>query len=186
MTTIVAVVGSVTPPGRLSRAITEALERGRGRGIESTLIDLATIQLPFADGSPLSGDAAAVVEQLSNADAVLLATPVYRASLTGSLKNLLDLTPVEPLESKACGIVAMGATAHHSLGPESHLRDILAWFGALVAPTSVYLASGDFAGGALSVEAASQLDALIDSLAALAGVAGTRALGPRPFAAGKG
>ena len=115
MTNIVAVLGSVTPPGRLSRAVGEALSRAGARGIDTALIDLATLRLPFADGSPLDGDAARVVEQLASAEAVLFATPVYRASITGSLKNLLDLTPVEALESKPCGIVAMGATPHHFL-----------------------------------------------------------------------
>jgi FMN reductase len=186
MTTIVAVLGSVTPPGRLSRAIGEAVARAGIRGIEATLVDLAALHLPFADGSPLSGDAASVVDQLGAADGVLFATPVYRASITGSLKNLLDLTPVEALESKPCGIVAMGATAHHFLGPESHLRDVLAWFGALVAPTSVYLVSADFVDGVLSPEAAARLDALLDALAVLAPFGRKKGPGPRPFAADKG
>ena len=38
----------------------------------------------------------------------------------------------------------MGATQHHFLGVDWHLRDVLAWFGALVVPTSVYLVSADF------------------------------------------
>ena len=186
MSSIVAVLGSVTQPGRLSRAITEALARAEQRGAETALIDLATVQLPFADGSPLKGDAASIVEQLGGVDAVLFATPVYRASITGSLKNLLDLVPVEVLEGRPCGIVAMGATPHHFLGPESHLRDVLAWFGAFVAPTSVYLNSSDFVEGAPSLEAASRLDSLLDTLALLASVGSRGMPGPGPFAAGKG
>jgi FMN reductase len=57
---------------------------------------------------------------------VLLATPVYRGSLTGTLKNLLDHVPVGALQGKPVGIVAMGATDHHFLGAERHLRDVAA------------------------------------------------------------
>ena len=56
------------------------------------------------------------------ADAVLMASPVYRGSYTGALKNLLDLTPVDALRNKPVGIVAMGATLHHYLGVDGQLR----------------------------------------------------------------
>jgi NAD(P)H-dependent FMN reductase len=93
----------------------------------------------FADGRPLDrfpDDTARVVGAIAEADVVLLASPVYRASFTGALKNLLDLTPVEALRAKPVGIVAMGATLHHYLGVDWQLRAVLAWFGALVVPTS--------------------------------------------------
>jgi hypothetical protein len=64
------------------------------------------------------------------ARAVVFAAPVYRASYPGVLKNLLDLLPVEALRAKPVGILAMGASAHHYLGVDTHLRAVLAWFGA--------------------------------------------------------
>jgi hypothetical protein len=48
---------------------------------------------------------------------------------------------------------------------------VLAWFGALVAPTSVYLSSADFNEGRPSEAAGQQLDGLIATLAALTGIA---------------
>ena len=81
---------------------------------------------------------------MAAADAVVLATPVYRGSLTGVLKNLLDHLPVEALRGTPTAIAAMGASDHHYLGAERHLRDVLAFFGALVTPTAVYLTSADF------------------------------------------
>src|ERR1700742_1629776 len=93
-TGLVAVVGSVTRPGRLRRAVAEAL----GRRPEPTLlIDLADYRIGFADGRPpeqLDDDTAEVVATLAEADVVLLATPTYRGSMTGALKNLLDHVPV--------------------------------------------------------------------------------------------
>jgi FMN reductase len=173
---IAAVVGSVTPPGRLRRAVAEAIDRAAA---PSTLIDLAEHPLPFAGtGTP---DALAL-DAIAEADAVLLATPVYRGTYTGALKNLLDLLPVEALQGKAVAIVAMGATDHHSLGADWHLRDVLAWFGAVVAPTGVYLTSRDFEDGAPSARAEHTLDELLAGLLALAGALPTQ-LGPPPLAA---
>jgi FMN reductase len=115
----------------------------------------------------------------------VLATPVYRASFTGSLKNLLDQLPVETLVGKPCGIVAMGATAHHFLGVEWHLRDVLTWFGAIVPPTGVYLSSADFADGKLIESANADLAALAGALIKLATIApgAGKPLGPLPLSA---
>ena len=168
---IAAVLGSVTPPGRLHGAVERALGRA---GHSSTVIDLADLPLPFAGAAAETPD----LQVIADADAVLLATPVYRGTYTGALKNLLDLLPVEALQGKPVGIVAMGATDHHSLGVDWHLRDTLAWFGALTLPTSVYLTSRDHD----SERASSDLDALLAALLTLARVLPPE-LGPAPLAA---
>jgi FMN reductase len=188
VTTIAAALGSVTPPGRLSSAVGAALDHAARSGHSAQLFDLGQLTLGFADGRPidqLTGDEPRFVAGISAADAVLLATPVYRGTLTGALKNALDLLPVEALQGKPVGIVAMGATLHHSLGAESHLRDILAWFGALTLPVAVYLSSADFTDGVLNGNATATLTQLIDSLAALASATSTVTLGPPPLASGR-
>src|SRR4029077_12954212 len=94
--------------------------------------------------------------------------PVYRASFPGVLKNLLDITPVEALQNKPVGIVAMGGSPHHYLAVDSQLRAVLAWFGALVAPTGVYVTGGDFRDGQLASDSArSDLIALTGTLMTL-------------------
>lgn len=186
MTRIAAILGSVTPPGRLSSAVSGALERAAASGHSTTLLDLGQLSLGFADGRPLdqlTDDTPKLVRSVEAADAVILATPVYRATLTGALKNALDLLPIEALQAKPVGVVAMGATLHHFLGAESHLRDILAWFGAWQLPTGVYLSSGDFTDGNLTSGAAESLDQLVAALAALANARGELPAGPPPLAA---
>jgi len=156
--------------------------------LETDLVNLAECRIAFADGRPpaeYGDDTAAVIERVRSAQAVVIATPVYRASYTGALKNLLDQLPIESLLGKPVGIVAMGATHHHYLGAEWHLRDVLTWFGALVAPSAVYLAAADFAEGAPTVNARRDLKALaaaVLKLRALASEAGNY-LGPLPLAA---
>jgi FMN reductase len=184
---ILTVVGSVTPPGRLRRAVGEANDRLRARqAIETATIDLGDLTLAFADGrapEAFADDTAQAVQAIRDADSVLIATPVYRGSFTGALKNLLDQTPVDALFAKPTGIVSMGATLHHFLGADRHLRDVLAFYGALVAPVSVYLTSSDFVDGVPSVASARELDQLLDALVGLLTTSSYAAQGPSPLAA---
>jgi FMN reductase len=187
---ITAILGSVTPPGRLLSATLWLLDSTRAvhQGLDTDLINLADKQIAFADGRPpeqYQDDTAAVIRSVQASNGVVIASPVYRGSITGALKNLLDHLPVEALAAKPVGIIAMGATHHHFLGVDWHLRDILAWFGAIVVPTSVYLTSADFVGGELSEDARHDLAEMVDALITLTRVAPGpgRFLGPRPLAA---
>jgi FMN reductase len=182
------VLGSTTPPGRMHRALGGAIERSQARGTSADLLDLGTVEVGFADGTPaadLDDDTVATIAALESARALIFATPVYRGSLTGSLKNLLDLTPVPALQGKVVGLVAMGASDHHYLGPERHLRDILAFFGAVVMPVAVYLNNTDFTDGVPGERAATVLDELFAGTAAAAeALAGVEAIAaPAPLAA---
>jgi FMN reductase len=182
------VLGSTTPPGRLHGALGGAIERAAARGTGADLFDLGTVTVGFADGTPpedLADDTAAAIAALDSAAALILATPVYRGSLTGSLKNLLDLTPVPALQGKVVGLVAMGASDHHFLGAERHLRDVLAFFGAVTMPVAVYLNNRDFEDGQPGERANEALDQLFAATAeAAAALAGTGAgHAPAPLAA---
>jgi FMN reductase len=187
---LVAVLGSVTPPGRLHRAVGGAVERAAQRhGATTRIIDLAEARIAFADGRPadqLGDDTADTIAALAGADAVLLATPVYRGSLTGALKNLLDHVPVPALRDTPVAIAAMGASDHHFLGADRHLRDILAFFGALVTPTAGYLTSRDFADGVPTPTAETRLDELLDTTLLLATTLSGHTFGPPPLGAGRG
>ena len=188
MTTFLAVIGAVTPPGRLHTAVTAVVEHAASRpGVAASALNLGDHRISFADGRPLeqlSDDSAAVVRRLADADAVLLASPVYRGTYTGALKNLLDLAPIDALRGKPVGIVAMGATLHHYLGVDWQLRAVLGWFGR-VTPTSVYLDSSHFRDGALAdAPSRAALGELVDALLDMSSVA--TAPGPTPLAAGRG
>jgi FMN reductase len=190
MPRLVAVVGAVTPPGRLNAAMEYAIGHASAEpGTSASLLNLADHRISFADGRPLdrfADDTSRVVGALTEADAVLIASPVYRGSFTGALKNLLDLAPVDALRSKPIGIVAMGATLHHYLGVDWHLRAVLAWFGALVAPTSVYLESAHFRDGKLADSGAqAALGDLVTTLIAMTSYP-RASLGPPPLASGRG
>lgn len=186
---LVMVVGAATPPGRLNAAVESlaASLAAQRPEIAAETINLAAAKVEICDGRKLEDYGAATqaaVARIAGADAVLFAAPVYRASFPGVLKNLLDLLPVEALRDKPVGIVAMGGSPHHYLGVDSHLRLVLAWFGAIAMPNSVYLTGRDFAEGKLVAEsAAADLLALGETLAEFAAALKGRSFGPTPLAA---
>ena len=185
---LLMLVGAATPPGRLAAAIATTAEAARtGGDVAVEILNLAETPIDICDGRPLEsygeGTREAVV-RIAAAAAVLIGAPVYRASYPGVLKNLLDIVPVEALQSKPVGIVAMGGSPHHYLAVDTQLRQVLAWFGALVAPTSVYVTGGDFRDGELTSETArKELVALTDTLMTLARRLDPASLGPMPLAA---
>jgi len=186
---LLMLIGAATPPGRLAVAIAAAADwvRSDGADIHVDIMNLAETTIDICDGRPLEryGDETRrAVDRIAAAAAVLIAAPVYRASFPGVLKNLLDIVPVGALQAKPVGIAAMGGSAHHYLAVDTQLRQVLGWFGALVAPTGVYLTGADFRDGALASEAArNDLKALVDTLSTLVRRLDPAALGPVPLAA---
>jgi FMN reductase len=188
-TKLLMVVGAATPPGRLAAAVAFAAEAAAtlAEDITVDVLNLAEAPVDICDGRALdaySETTRDAVARIAGAGAVLIAAPVYRASYPGVLKNLLDIAPVEALHNKPVGILAMGGSPHHYLAVDTQLRAVLAWFGALVAPTSVYITGGDFKDGRLASESAcTDLTALTDTLVLLARQLDPAALGPKPLAA---
>jgi FMN reductase len=172
---LVVIHGAPTPPGRLFRATEAVLDHARSVGDRVDLIDLSAI--PFGS----NGDASHAVETVTAASAAVIMSPVYRASIPGALKWLIDELPVDSLKFKPVGIAAMGGSPHHYLAVDRHLRDILAWFGALVAPTSVYATGKSFDdNGAPNQELVSELRLLVDGVLDLAS---RPLIAPEPLAA---
>ena len=192
MPTLLGIHGSVTRPGRLYQALELALRsvEDEGDSLSTSLLHLGGHRISFADGRPspdFSDETEAVVERVMAADMYIIATPIFRASFTGALKNLLDLVPVEGLMGKACGLLAMGATDHHYLPVDTQLRPVLAWFGAHLVPGAVYLQSRHFQDGQLNdSRAISDLQSLAKAVVSMQRAAADNGgmTGPPPLAAG--
>lgn len=184
---IALIYGTAAPAGRLATAMAAFGDGLRNhRDVETVTIDLSENALPFAAGAPLDSlpqKTRDVIDITAQADAVIIFSPVYRASIPGSLKNLFDLLPIEALEAKPVGAVAMGATPHHFLAVDLDLHPILSWFGAVAIP-GIYLTSQAFASGVPTDETAGKLTAYGATVVDIARrLHGTR-IEPRPLAAG--
>jgi FMN reductase len=132
----------------------------------------------------------AAVEAVDQADAVVLGSPIYRASFAHPLKEFLDHVPrgmwgepTAPLRGKAVCIVATGASLHHFLALDD-LRNVLAgFFAAHVVPPGLYVPREGFGDDALlepyAAQAALQAQALRELGQALASSMALRRLTPQ-------
>ncbi|WP_312257567.1 NADPH-dependent FMN reductase [Stutzerimonas nitrititolerans] len=66
-----------------------------------------------------------LIEHVSLADGLLIATPVYKASFSGVLKALLDLLPERALAHKVVLPMASGGSVAHMLAVDYALKPVL-------------------------------------------------------------
>ncbi|AEN06418.1 NADPH-dependent FMN reductase [Halolamina sp.] len=153
---LLGISGSQSSGSRTRTAVETALD-ATGEGVETDLLHLGEYDIVTADGRHIDeyeGDTAAALEKIVAADAYVVGTPVYRASYSGVLKNLLDMVPrgqwqgdMAPFENAAVGLVATGATQSHYLAIDEELRPVFAFFGAHTVGSGVYADGNAFADG---------------------------------------
>jgi MsuE subfamily FMN reductase len=152
---LLAINGSLTPPPSRTRAVLDVALAGArvyDPAIETEVLELRDFNLEFCDGrSPdqYNSDTRRALALVEEADAYLVATPIYRASYTGALKNFFDLVPndpggSDPLRGKVVGLLATGGSDHHYLSLEHELRPLFGFFGAYVPARVVYASARDF------------------------------------------
>jgi FMN reductase len=145
---VVGVSGSLTDPSRtttLVSAITDAL--GRVLPVESHLITLNALG-PQLAGALLRRDlppsAEEQLQRIENADLLVVATPVYRASFTGLFKHLFDFVDQYALVDVPVLLAATGGSERHALIIEHQLRPLFGFFQSLALPVGVYAHDSDF------------------------------------------
>ncbi|WP_077038008.1 NADPH-dependent FMN reductase [Pelomonas sp. KK5] len=70
------------------------------------------------------------VQQVAEADAIVLATPIYKAAYSGLLKVFLDLLPQDGLKGKTVWSLASGGSLAHLLALDYALQPVLSSLGA--------------------------------------------------------
>ena len=95
------------------------------------------------DGPEAPAAVAELRSAVAGADAVLIATPEYNASIPGVLKNALDWVsrPVatNPLRSKPAVVVGASTGAFGAVWAQAELRKVLSTIGARTLPNEVAL-----------------------------------------------
>ncbi|MHA6578351.1 NADPH-dependent FMN reductase [Pseudomonas yamanorum] len=66
-----------------------------------------------------------LLQQVANADGLVIATPVYKASFSGALKTILDLLPERALAHKVVLPMATGGSIAHMLAVDYALKPVL-------------------------------------------------------------
>jgi FMN reductase len=137
------------------RIAQQTIDGLRGAGLAGTVrsIDLGPLAVDIAQGL-VSGmpneKVQAAIEQLAQADAVIAATPVYKAGISGLFKSFADLIDNDLLIAKPVILAATGGSARHAMIVDDHLRPLFAFLRTLAVPTSLYAAPEDWASTDLS------------------------------------
>lgn len=97
-----------------------------------------------ATGRP-SAELRKTLDGLREADGVVMATPVYKASYAGLFKSFVDLLDDDALLGTPMLLLATAGTPRHALVPDDLMRPLFAYMRALPIPTSVFAATEDWA-----------------------------------------
>lgn len=169
MAHVLAVSGSPSPTSRTAVLIDEVGRRVREDGHTIDVLhlrNLPAVPLLAADPSdPLVRDAA---ERLGRADAVVLGTPVYKASYSGLLKVWLDSLAQFAFTGKTVLPLATGGSLANVLALDYALRPVLAAMGAMHVVPGYFVLDRFVAQAAedvwtLDPEVRPALDAVIDA-----------------------
>lgn len=139
MVKIVGIIGSLRPDSYSAKALTEVIEMVKAQGAETEILDLRFLNLPFCNGGdeyPDYPDVEKLRNAVKSAHGLILATPEYHGSLSGVLKNALDLMSFEHLSDKVTGLISVlgGQSNSNAL---NDLRVIIRWVHGFVIPEQV-------------------------------------------------
>ena len=94
-----------------------------------------------------------LLAQVANADGLLIATPVYKASFSGALKTVLDLLPERALAHKVVLPMATGGSIAHMLAVDYALKPVLSALKAQELLHGIFAEDSQIAYGEGSVQA---------------------------------
>lgn len=131
MAKVTVINGIPTLGSRLTAIIALAEEFLAKEGIEVNHVNVG--ELPPEDLIQTKFESEAIVKAnalVAEADAVIVASPVYQASYTGVLKTFLDLVPQKGLTGKIILPLFMGGSLAHLLSMDYSLKPVLSALGA--------------------------------------------------------
>jgi FMN reductase len=139
MVKIVGISGSLRPDSYSAQALEIAATRVRALGAEVETLDLRNMNLPFCNGGDEYSDYPDVKKlqtTVKDADGLILVTPEYHGSVSGVLKNALDLMSFDELSDKVTGAISIlgGQSNSNAL---NDLRTILRWVHAWTIPEQI-------------------------------------------------
>jgi FMN reductase len=139
MVKIVGIAGSLRPDSYSQVALQIAAQKVAALGATIEILDLRQMQLPFCDGGddyPNYPDVKRLQDSVASADGLILVSPEYHGSISGVLKNTLDLMSFDQLSGKVAGFMSIlgGQSNSNAL---NDLRIILRWVHAWSIPEQI-------------------------------------------------
>ena len=148
---MILIVSSSLRPDSNSRILAREAQRVlEVAGTAATFLDLRDHPLPLCDGGPSYGhpSVALIRDLLAEAEAVLVATPVYNYDANAAVKNLIELTG-DGWQDKAVGFLCAAGGLSSYMSVLSLANSLMLDFRSVIVPRFVYATSEAFASGAI-------------------------------------
>lgn len=142
MTHIVAIAGSPSDKSKSTALVRIILAHLEGAGYTTKLLtvrDFSPYELIYGAEQD-SQNLKQVTEHIEQASAVIIVTPIYKASYSGALKAFLDLLPQKSLAGKVVLPLATGGSQKHLLAIDYALKPVLYALGATHVLGGLYVA----------------------------------------------
>jgi len=170
MSKIVLIAGSPTHGSRLFGLTQYATDHLALSGYEVDVVSAA--ELPAEDLLRANINSSAIQQALATiaqADAVIIASPVYKAAYSGALKTILDLVPQKGFQGKVVLPLFIGGTIAHLLAIDYALKPVVAALGGTNILTGVFavdqwVSRTEHGGFELTEELKDRIDASVSEL----------------------
>ncbi len=124
-----------------------ALAGQRGHPVTVTTVDLREMATEIAAAlvSGLTGPKLRqAIDALAEADAIVAATPVYKAGPSGLFTSFFQVIDDDLVIAKPVMLAATAGTARHALVVDDQMRSLFAYLRAMTVPTSVFASADDW------------------------------------------
>jgi FMN reductase len=131
---------------------TTALAAERGDTVTTSVIELRELSTDISTAlvsQLIPPKLRQAIDALGAADAIVAATPVYKAGPSGLFTSFFDVLDNDLLIAKPVVLAATAGTARHALVADDQMRPLFAYLRAMTAPTSVFAAPEDWIDPAL-------------------------------------
>lgn len=134
-----------------------------GAEVDHEHLNLKDLEMSFADGRDYreyDNDNKTIVQKIIDADALIIGTPIFQASIPGVLKNLFDLLPINAIQSKPVGVIVTAGSPRHYLVAQQHLLPVLSYLKTDVINKYVFLDLSDFTNDFVNDDLALRIETL--------------------------
>ena len=154
MSKIILIQGSLNPNSKTAIIINEVVNILKEKNITYEVIDLRKLKLEFCNGRELKDyneDLQNAYKLMESANGYIIGMPVYCYSVSGVLKNFLDIT-CSAMENKVTGIVCNAGGVMSYLASADLMKILSYEVHALTVQPTVYAYGNDFKDGQIANE----------------------------------
>jgi NAD(P)H-dependent FMN reductase len=141
---IIGICGSLNANGATRQALKVALDGAAEFGAEVSLLELRDLDLVIFGSvatSEYPADVVALREKIRESQGIILATPEYHGSISGVLKNMLDLMDIDDFETKIIGLIGVAGGHTGAINSLNTMKTICRNLHCWVLPQDVSIAN---------------------------------------------